>query len=94
MAKKHASRGRAKAAKKAAPKARKARHLAKTAKKAAPRARKPSRAKAAKARTPVQIKNELHEQYVIDQGNIVVEDYFNSSGSEHFGITRGARPVT
>ena len=88
MAKKTASRGRAKTAKKAAPKAKKVRRIAKATNKA----KKPMRAKAvkaapkvAKARNQVQIKDELREKFVMEQGNTTFEDYF-SSGSEHFGL--------
>jgi hypothetical protein len=92
MAKKTASRGRAKTAKKATSKRKQARLVAKSGKRAKPKARKSRRAKAAKpaapavtARTQAQVKNDMREQYVIEQGNATFEDYF-SSGSEHFGL--------
>lgn len=85
MAKKTTARGRSKTAKKAAPKTKKVRRIAKAA-------NKPMRAKAvkaapkvAKARNQVQIKDELREKFVMEQGNTTFEDYF-SSGSEHFGL--------
>ncbi|MDE2091153.1 MAG: hypothetical protein KGJ08_04535 [Gammaproteobacteria bacterium] len=83
MAKKTASRGRAKTAKKAIPKRKKARRVAKSA-------RKPNRIKAtkaaprtAKALNQAQINDDLREEFVIQQGNSMIEDYF-SSGPEHF----------
>jgi hypothetical protein len=90
MAKKTASRGRAKTAKKAVSKRKKARRVAKSAKRAKPKARgaktaKSATTKAVEARNPTQIKNEVREQFVVEQGNASFEEYFNS-GSEHFGL--------
>ncbi|MGA9855860.1 MAG: hypothetical protein WBR29_11355 [Gammaproteobacteria bacterium] len=93
MAKKTASRGRAKTAKKTAPKRKRARRVAKSAKTTSPKARKASSIRAMKPIAPeaaktskqAQVKNELREKYVTEQGNTAFEDYF-SSGSEHFGL--------
>lgn len=94
MAKKSASRGRAKTAKKATSKRKKTRMVAKSARKAKPKARKASRVKTAKpaaakpvkARTASQISDDMREQFMNEQDNVVIEEYFNSSGSQHFGI--------
>jgi hypothetical protein len=92
MAKKTASRGRAKTAKRAAPKRKKARRVAKSASKSRLKVRKirmkaakPAAPEAAKTSNQAQVKDELREKFVMDQGNAAFEDYF-SSGSEHFGV--------
>jgi hypothetical protein len=98
MAKKTRTRGGRKTAQKAAPKskktkAKKARGAAKGKKtRKAASARKMRRVKpkaaepkAATSRTPAQVKTELREEFVIEQGNAALEDYF-TSGSEHFGL--------